>query len=104
FSQRQQSTSVQYETQYMSLMSLEVHVNTRGTLAPNPEQDAVSCIFWCVQSDDDDIEFNGIKDGVHVGILAVVDDRYTAQNIARIARCDVEQEATELDVLMRMID
>ena len=59
YSQKQASTSVQHETQYMSLMSLEVHVNTRGKLAPNPEYDEVECIFWCVQSDGEDIEING---------------------------------------------
>jgi len=49
------------ELHYMSVMSVEVHgetysigglivVNTRGTLLPNPEEDSVNCIFWCVQT------------------------------------------------------
>ncbi len=45
YSQKQADTSVQHETQYMSLMSLEIHVNTRGKLAPNPEEDEVACVF-----------------------------------------------------------
>ena len=104
YSQKQPSTSVQHETQYMSMMSLEVHVNTRGALAPNPDEDAIACVFWCVQSDDEDLESNGRKDGVRVGILAVADGQHTAKQIGRNARFDVEEEATELDVLTRMVD
>ena len=33
----------------MSTMSLEVHVNSRGTLAPDPEKDEVNMIVWCLQ-------------------------------------------------------
>ncbi|KAK5042336.1 DNA polymerase zeta, partial [Cryomyces antarcticus] len=45
YSKRQDSTSVQHEIQYMSTMSLEIHVNTRGDLAPDPAEDAIACIF-----------------------------------------------------------
>nr|POE90174.1 dna polymerase zeta catalytic subunit [Quercus suber] len=47
FSQKKKSTSVKHETGYMSTMSLEVHVNTRGDLAPDPERDEVAMIVWC---------------------------------------------------------
>ncbi|EXJ82232.1 DNA polymerase zeta subunit [Capronia epimyces CBS 606.96] len=104
YSQKRASTSVQHETQYMSIMSLEVHVNTRGPLMPNPEEDAVSCIFWCIQTDDEDIETNGSKDGVHVGILTVADEAHMAKKLERIVPYDVEEEATELDVLTRLVD
>ncbi|KAJ9613895.1 DNA polymerase zeta [Cladophialophora chaetospira] len=104
YSQKQASTSVQHETQYMSVMSLEVHVNTRGSLAPNPDEDAIACIFWCVQSDDEDFETNGSKEGIQVGILAVADEQHAAKKIGRDTRYEVEEEATELDVLTRMVD
>lgn len=104
YSLNQPSTSVQHETQYMSVMSLEVHVNTRGSLAPNPDEDAVACIFWCVQSDDDDMESSGLKEGVHMGILVVADERHSAKRISRDVPYDVEEEATELDALTRMVD
>ncbi len=104
YSQKQVSTSVQHETQYMSVMSLEVHVNTRGSLAPNPDEDAIACVFWCVQSDEEDFETNGSKEGIRVGILAVAEGEHTAKKIGRIAHYDVEEEATELDVLTRMVD
>jgi len=106
YSQKQTRTSVMHETQYMSLMSLEVHVNTRGSLVPNPEEDEVACIFWCVQTDDDEIE--GSADDhtgdVHVGILALATEPHIAKKIARNVPAEVEEEATELDVLTRLVD
>ena len=104
YSQKQASTSVQHETQYMSIMSLEVHVNTRGSLAPNPEEDEIACVFWCVQTDDEDIEVNINKDGMHMGILAVANEPETGAKIDRSVDVEVEQEDTELDVLTRMVD
>ena len=104
YSQKQVSTSVQHETQYMSVMSLEAHVNTRGALAPNPDEDAIACVFWCVQSGDEDLESNDGKDGIHTGILAVSEGQHTAKKVGRNARFEVEEEATELDLLTRMVD
>jgi DNA polymerase zeta len=104
YSQKQPSTSVQHETQYMSVMSLEVHVNTRGNLAPNPEYDEVECIFWCVQSDGEDLETNGDREGLHLGILALSRNPDMAMNISRNVSVDVDEEGTELDLLMKMVD
>ncbi|KAI9841878.1 MAG: DNA polymerase zeta [Sclerophora amabilis] len=104
FSQYQKSTSVQHEAQYMSLMSLEVHVNTRGKFVPNPEEDEISCVFWSLQSDEEDLESNGVNDGVHVGILALSAEGGLAQRIARHVAVRVEEEPTELDVINRMVD
>ncbi|KIX97429.1 uncharacterized protein Z520_06881 [Fonsecaea multimorphosa CBS 102226] len=104
YSQKQPSTSVQHETQYMNVMSLEVHVNTRGSLAPNPDEDAIACIFWCAQTDDDGIDTEPGKSGLHIGILAVAGDSQTAKRISRNVPYDVEEEPTELDVLTRFVD
>jgi DNA polymerase zeta len=104
YSQKQASTRIQHETQYMSLMSLEVHVNTRGNLAPNPEHDEVECIFWCVQSDDEDLEMNGDREGLHLGILALSRNSDKAMSISRNVSVDVDEEGTELDLLMKMVD
>ncbi len=104
YSQKQDSTSVQHDTQYMSIMSLEVHVNTRGSLAPNPDEDRVASIFWSVQTDDEDIEANTDKEGMHMGIIAVADEASTAKKIARNVNFDVDEEQTELDALTRLVD
>ena len=104
YSQKQSSTSVQHETQYMSIMSLEVHVNTRGGLIPNPEQDEIACIFWCLQSDDEELEMNGVIEGTHIGILALSEHGGLAHKIAQQTGVEVEEESTELDLITRMVD
>lgn len=104
YSQRQASTSVQHETQYMSIMSLEVHVNTRESLVPNPEHDDICCVFWCLQSDDEELEVNGVNAGTHVGILALSEDGGLAQRIAQQYPIEVEEESTELDLINRLVD
>ncbi|CAL8576216.1 DNA polymerase zeta [Xanthoria parietina] len=104
YSQKQKTTSVQQETQYMSMMSLELHVNTRSNLVPNPEQDEISCIFWCIRSDDDNLEVNGANEGTHVGIVALSGERGLAQKIAHHSSVEVEEEELELDLINRMVD
>lgn len=104
YSQKQHSTSIQHETQYMSLMSLEIHVNTRGSLVPNPEQDEIACIFWCLQSDDETLEVNGVNDGTHVGILVLSETGGLARKISQQTAVEVEEESNELDLINRMVD
>ncbi|KAK5944075.1 DNA polymerase zeta [Knufia obscura] len=104
YSQKQESTSVQHETQYMSVMSLEVHVNTRGSLAPNPEEDQIACVFWCIQTDDEDIPVNTNSPGMHAGILALAEERPMAKQISQILPIEVEEEQSELELLTRMVD
>ena len=104
YSQRQKSTSVRHEAQYMSTMSLEVHVNTRGKLVPNPEEDAVQCLFWCLKSDGtatDDGEANGVTES---GVVVLSEDGSRAQQIRRQTSVDVLEEASELDVMVRMVE
>lgn len=104
YSQKRASTSVQHETQYMSIMSLEVHINTRGRLAPNPEEDEIACVFWCVQSEDDDFDANGPQGKTHTGILVNDKSGNIAKNISRDLPVEVEAEPTELDAITRMTD
>lgn len=103
YSPKQQSTSVQYDTQYMSIMSLEVHVNTRGKLAADPVEDEIACVFWCVQADDDDVEIGSAKNGVRCGILALSAENGIAAKIAKAVDVEVEYEEDELELINRMI-
>ena len=103
FSQKRESTSVKHETQYMSIMSLEIHVNTRGSLAPNPEQDEVGCIFWCVQIDDAEAE-QADSDNIFSGVLVLASDVMTAARIAGCTIQEVAEEKTEVDLLTRLVD
>ncbi|KPI43322.1 DNA polymerase zeta catalytic subunit [Cyphellophora attinorum] len=110
YSGKQASSSVQHATQYMSTMALEVHVNTRGKLAPSPEHDEVACIFWCVQNDDaEDFESNVLdKANLRMGLLALAEDERGAAQFRRSAtslgEVDVDTEDTELDMFTRLVD
>ncbi|KAK8176315.1 hypothetical protein BC567DRAFT_196529 [Phyllosticta citribraziliensis] len=97
YSQRQKSTSVQHETQYMSIMSLEVHVNSRGQLLPDPAEDEISSIFWSIQADVNEIE------GPRVGILTLSEDDGVAARISRQVNVQVEHEDDELDIINRIV-
>lgn len=104
YSQKQKSMSVQHETQYMSIMSLEVHVNTRGNMVPNPEKDEISCVFWCLQSDDEDLEVNGFNEGTHVGVLVLSEPSGISHRIAQQTAVEIQEENNELDLINRMVD
>ena len=85
-------------------MSLEIHVNTRGNLAPNPEEDEIACIFWSVQADDEDIDANRNLPGIHAGILVLAEDQSFAKQIEQIATIEVDVEPSELELLSKMVD
>jgi DNA polymerase zeta len=104
YSQKKASTSVKHETQYMSTMSLEIHVNTRDNLVPNPELDEVQCIFWCLKSDDVDVEKNNLVSGTRVGILVLSESEDFSKRLANESGASVETETTELDLLNRLVD
>ncbi|OJJ34165.1 hypothetical protein ASPWEDRAFT_173588 [Aspergillus wentii DTO 134E9] len=98
------STSVEQQAQHMSIMSLEVHVNTRGILSPNPEEDEISSVFWCIQSQAEDLECNSHIPGVHVGIIFQGEGDRPEGKIAKALTVDLEHEPTELDLMNRVVD
>ncbi|CAG8898921.1 unnamed protein product [Penicillium egyptiacum] len=104
YSQNGVFTSVEHQAQHMSTMSLEVHVNTRGTLMPNPEEDEITSLFWCIQSEDEDIEVNSHLPGVHVGMVYHGEGERPETKISKALTIDVECEPTELDLINRLID
>ncbi|KAJ5198100.1 uncharacterized protein N7498_007217 [Penicillium cinerascens] len=104
YSQKAKTTSVEHQAQYMSIMSLEVHVNTRGALSANPVEDEISCIFWGLQSEDEDIEVNSHLPGVHVGMIYQGEGERPESKISKALRIDMEHEPTELDMINRLVD
>ncbi|KAG0168869.1 DNA polymerase zeta, partial [Apophysomyces sp. BC1034] len=75
---------------YLDLFSLEIHANSTGGILPNPKQDAVQLIFWCLKTENENIASNGFQEGYHVGIIAVRDI-----NISKIGIHDVEVDYVE---------
>ena len=102
--QERATLSVQHEAQYMSTMSLEIHVNTRGKFVPNPEEDEVQCLFWCLKSDEEGLKSNGISDGTHLGIVALSEDGSMAGKLSRQVAVEVQEEDSELDLIIRMVE
>jgi DNA polymerase zeta len=101
FSRRKASTSVQHETGYMSTMSLEVHVNTRADLSPDPEKDAVSMVVWCLAEEK-------LDEDTKVGIVVLTDpkDETLVGRIRGIVgnTVQIDEEDDELDLFNRMVD
>lgn len=105
YSQRQKSTSVQHEAQYMSTMSLEIHVNTRGKLIPNPEHDEVQCIFWCLRSDEQCLlSSQSSPDDTICGVVVLSEDGRLAKQIRSQTTVEVIDESSELDLMVRLVE
>ncbi|KAH6607338.1 hypothetical protein Trco_003651 [Trichoderma cornu-damae] len=108
YSQRQPSSAAPREAQYMSTMSVEIHVNTRGSFVPNPEQDEIQCIFWHLK--DDEAAAGGGGGGGETpglsrcGILVLSADGGLAGQMRRAAPGDVAGERSELDLLNRLVE
>ncbi|KAI1343347.1 DNA polymerase family B [Xylariaceae sp. FL0016] len=104
YSQKKISTSVQHEAQYMSTMSLEVHVNTRGKLVPDPEQDEVQCVFWCSKSDEHFATGDDASLALTSGMILLSEDGTLAQTMRKMTNTDIIEESTELDLMVRMVE
>ncbi|KAL3955126.1 hypothetical protein ACCO45_010689 [Purpureocillium lilacinum] len=104
FTQKAARTSVEHEVQYMSTMSLEVHVNSRGKFIPNPEQDEIQCIFWASKSDERTYNTQESVNALRSGMLVVSHDGTIAQQITRVTNASVAAEDSELDLIVRMVE
>ncbi|KWU46737.1 DNA/RNA polymerase, partial [Rhodotorula sp. JG-1b] len=79
-------------------------VNTRGTLLPDPQHDAIQAIFYCLQSDNEDLDVNGRAENTHVGVIAV-GNKHTLR-VVGITDYDihvVEDERTLIDTFVEWV-
>ncbi|KAG6005557.1 hypothetical protein E4U54_000315 [Claviceps lovelessii] len=104
YTQRTKSTSVEHEVQYMSTMSLEIHVNTRGKYVPNPEEDEVQCIFWACKSDEKMRHSQDPSNTVETGIIVLSAAGYPGRMMQKPTSTEVVEESSELDLLVRMVE
>ncbi|CRG82888.1 DNA polymerase zeta subunit [Talaromyces islandicus] len=102
YSQNRATTSVKHRTQYMSVMSLEIHVNSRDNLVPDPEEDEISCIFWSLQSDDEELALDDHHDGMLMGIIH--QPGHVLEPLTRALNIEVQTEASELDLMTHLVD
>ncbi|GAA5965048.1 hypothetical protein JCM8115_005696 [Rhodotorula mucilaginosa] len=94
----------QREKQHMAVLTMELHVNTRGTLLPDPQHDAIQAIFYCLQSDNEDLDANGRAENTHVGVIAV--GNKDTLRIVGITDYDihvVEDERTLIDTFVEWV-
>lgn len=91
------------DKQHMSVLALEIHINTRGRLLPNPDEDQVVVVFYCLQTDDDEIESNGLREGTRVGILC---QRHEVHDVKRLGlnKYEITIVDSELDLFNTLID
>lgn len=104
YSQKKRTTSVQHEAAYMSTMGLEVHVNSRGKLVPNPEEDGIQCIFWAIKSDENFQDGSQSESTVLCGIIVVSEDGMIAEQMRRHTKVEIFEESSELDAMVRMVE
>ena len=104
YTQKKKSTSVEHEAQYMSTMSIEIHVNTRGKFVPNPEEDEVQCIFWSLKSDETTLDSQDPSAAIQSGIIVLCTDGNLTRRIQRQSSVEVIEEASELDLMVRMVE
>ncbi|PHH64053.1 hypothetical protein CDD81_5046 [Ophiocordyceps australis] len=101
--QQQEATSVEHEVQYMSTLSLELHVNTRGKLLPNPEEDEIQCLFWACKSDEKTKDGLEAASDVQSGMIVLSTDGRIGRQIQRHRQCEVVAESSELDLMVSMV-
>ncbi|GAA5834931.1 hypothetical protein JCM11251_002064 [Rhodosporidiobolus azoricus] len=98
------------EPQHMAVLAMEVHANTRANPArpgkhflPNPEHDAIEVLFYCLQSDNDDLLVNGRSERTHVGVIVVGDEREVQARLGNPSYV-VEVVENEHDLIMLFVD
>lgn len=78
------------EKQHMAVLAVELHsafcltilgsrksltrmltVNTRGKLLPDPKEDPIMALFYCLKSENEEVTMNGRAGDTHIGVIAV---------------------------------
>lgn len=126
YSQIKPSNAVIKEKEHMSSLAIELHgecslslllttvlmlhaVNTRGNLLPDPAQDPIQGVFYCLQHEHDQIVDNGRKDGTHCGfIVARMEATPDGSEIdfvkLGLSRYTIEVVEDEIDLVKALVD
>lgn len=104
YTQKTKFTSVKHEVQYMSTMSLEIHVNTRDKFVPNPEEDEIQCIFWAIKSDEATLNSQDPVNAILSGIIVFDSSKDLARQMQKQTTAEFFSEDSELDLMVRMVE
>jgi DNA polymerase zeta len=96
------------------LAPLTLHeANTRGNLLPNPEEDSITCVFWCIQTpkytsiiSENPPRFKtlaALTFRLQSGIIMVKDDS-DISHIRFSNEVTIDEEESELDLINRLTD
>ncbi|OXG52812.1 DNA polymerase zeta subunit [Cryptococcus neoformans] len=91
YSQKQKVRDSSGDPQNMSILTMEVFAQSRGSLLPDPEKDAVTAIFYCYSNTDDDLPDTTIYPGYHAGYVVIG----ALANPARLRLDDIPFEVVE---------
>ncbi|KAI5797011.1 hypothetical protein FPQ18DRAFT_386572 [Pyronema domesticum] len=79
----------------MSVMGLEIHVNTRGTLKPDPKTDPITCMFY---------RFHSPVSGLIITGIITSEEHFTEKIFCRFSGVDILVEKDEKAMIMSLID
>ncbi|KAJ3294860.1 DNA polymerase zeta [Borealophlyctis nickersoniae] len=69
-----QTDAVAHVQDYMTMLSIEMHARSRGTLLPDPNKDPVCAVVYCLLTvEDERYRSNGHRQGYRVGVIIVED-------------------------------
>lgn len=96
------------EKEHMSSLGIELHINTRGDLLPDPSKDEIQAIFYCLQHEDEHRPDNGRKEGTFTGYIASqqAGGDSTSVNFRRLglSRFAIDVVDDEIDLIRALID
>src|SRR5215471_243143 len=90
-------------------------VNTRGQLLPNPEEDGINCLFWCIQTPH---YTSGIAESASRFVVTRISNEHSryqsgiiiVKDAVLISRSSlptgliIDEEDSELDLINRLTD
>ena len=96
------TASQKIRARYMSVMALEVHVNTRDDKMPNPKHDAITAVFWRMQTDEpfDENPDAGSSKGI---VVFDAGNNFEMPPSTKIS-AEIAVEYSEVDLINKVID
>ncbi|KAF9906258.1 DNA polymerase zeta [Linnemannia zychae] len=96
--------SIAIEKDFLDVLSLEVHCQTRGALLPDPKFDPILAVFYCWQTDREGLVSNGWVPGFHVGIITYENSGMLEKLALGPLGVSIEVKADEEAMLNAVID
>ncbi|KAG0245565.1 hypothetical protein B0O80DRAFT_502930 [Mortierella sp. GBAus27b] len=98
------AASVAVEKDFLDVLSLEVHCQTRGGLLPDPKVDPILAVFYCWQTERDDLVSNGWVPGYRVGMFTHSDAGMMDKLATNRSGFDVHMSVNEEEMMNMVIE